>query len=486
MNVGIPGMGQMQRALRDAHAIDSKANERIATGKSVNSASDNAATFAVSSNLDAFTRSRNMLARSLNTQLQISEIADAGLAEVNHLLKRAREIAVQARSETLNSNERQFLQAEFESSIEEINRVAQTTQYEEQYLLRFRGIDIGFVVDRSSSMNGPADEVRDSITRFQQIFADGKLDAHMGVAHYYEESRGNDNDDGTQLFQDIGAESVEPALQKIVTDRIGGRVDPYGAIVQASGEDDPNDDDGFAWRDGVLKRVLVLVTDTNNESTYTEGPPLGDYATTYGETETANLMGSSDIVVHDISNSAAPYDEIVAATGGTHGDLANLANPTGANNPLTGTGGIAEQLVAELQNQTGGGIKQVGIFNNADEQIRTPVPVDVTPVNLNIDEANLSSAADAGAAIERLDAAIDTVNSLRSEIGAYQVRMDSIMDNNMATTEIETAAMATMTDANIAEEMAKKLEASVKAQAASALLMQAKALQRGSIEKLVA
>ena len=269
MNVGIPGMGQMQRALRDAHAVDSKANERIATGKSVNSAADNVAAFTVSSNLDAFSRSRNTLARSLNTQLQVSETADAGLAEVNNLLKRARELAVQGRSETLNQDERAFLQTEFSSTIDEINRVAQTTQYDGQYLLRFRGIDIGFVVDRSSSMDGPADEVRDSITTFQQIFSDGKLDAHMGVAHYYEEGDGDDNDDGTELFQDIGAESVEPALQEIVDSRYGGRVDPYGGIVQASGEDDPNGDDGFKWREDVLRRVLVLVTDTNNEDTYT-------------------------------------------------------------------------------------------------------------------------------------------------------------------------------------------------------------------------
>ena len=142
----------MQRALRDAHAVDSKANERIATGKSVNSAADNVAAFTVSSNLDAFSRSRNTLARSLNTQLQVSETADAGLAEVNNLLKRARELAVQGRSETLNQDERAFLQTEFSSTIDEINRVAQTTQYDGQYLLRFRGIDIGFVVDRSSSM----------------------------------------------------------------------------------------------------------------------------------------------------------------------------------------------------------------------------------------------------------------------------------------------------------------------------------------------
>ena len=259
--------------------------------------------------------------------------------------------------------------------------------------------------------------------------------------------------------------------------------------MQASGEDDPNGDDGFSWRNDVLKRVLIVVTDTNQEGSYTSGPtdvPPGPYLTSYDETATASLMQNSNIEVHSIANSSGPFDEIVSATGGSHGALSALAPPTGPSNPLTGAGELADQLVAELQSQTGGGIRQVGIFNSADDQAPTPVPVDVTPVNLDVDDASLLTSTDAGVAIDKLDAAIDTVNSIRADIGAYQVRMDSIINNNLSTSEIETAAMATMTDANIAEEMAKKLEASVKAQAASALLMQAKSLQRGSIEKLVA
>lgn len=478
-------MGGMQRSLRAAHAHDAKATERIATGKSVNSAKDNAAAFTVSSNLDTFSRSRRMLARGLNTQLEITEITDGGLEEVNRHLRRAKELAIQARSETLADLERSFVQMEFVDTIKEIDRLAQTTQYQGEYLLRFRGVDVGFVVDRSGSMNGPAANVRDSVAAFQQIFADGKLDAHIGVVHYYERNHssagGADNDDGVELFQDIGSASIEPAFQAIVDERYGGLVDPYTALVQSSGAEDIGPvvgDDTFSWRENTLGKVMILVTDTNDETDF-HTPALT-------EATTASKMAATGITVHTISNSTTPYDEITLATGGSQGSLSNLSDPNGASNPLTGTGGIAEQLVSDLQSQTGGGVQQVGIFGNDDNSVSSPVPVDVTPANLGLKDTSLQTVADAGEALDKLETAMDTVNGFRGHIGGYQNRLASIIDNNLNTSEVESAAAAGMVDADIAEEMALKIKSSVKAEAASMMMMQAQRLQRGTIEKLVA
>jgi flagellin len=477
-------MGGMQRSLRDAHAHDVKATERIATGKSVNSAKDNAAAFTVSSNLETYGQSRRMLARGLNTQLEIAELTDGALEEVNRQLKRAKEFAIQARSETLSDQERSYAQLEFDATLKEIDRLAQTTKYEDRHLLRFRGIDIGFVVDRSSSMDGPAANVRDSIAAFQQIFADGKLDAHMGVAHYYEKNHssagGADNNDGVELFQDIGSADVEPALQAIVTQRYGGFVDPYTGLVQASGSEDIGDipgDDTFSWRDDTLKKVMILVTDTHNETNF-HSPALS-------ETSTAAKLAATGITVHTIANNNDPYNEITQATGGTQGALSNLGDPVGISNPLTGTGGIAEQLVADLRSQSGGGEQQVGIFGNEDNVASSPIPVDVTPANLGLEGSDIATVANAGDALEQLETAIDTVNGYRAGVGAYQNRLASVIDNNLNTIEVESAASSVMVDADIAEEMALKMKSAVKADAASMMMMQAQRLQRGTIEQLM-
>jgi flagellin len=475
-------MGRMQRSLREAHQNDVEATEKIATGKSVNSAKDNAAAFAVSTNLDAFSRSRRILARSLNTQLQISEIADDGLAEINNQLRRAKELAIQARSETLNADERTFVAEQFSATIDEIDQLAQTTRYRDKYLLRFRGIDVGFLVDRSSSMGGEAADVRDSIAAFQQIFVDGKLDAHMGVAHYYRANHPSGNDggvDGTELYQDIGSADIEDALQQIVNQRYGGMVDPYAALLNASGVDDVGNDDTFSWRENTLKRVIIGVTDTGQEAIY---EPAATEASTGAD------LANAGFEVHFINdtNENSAFDDLVSATGGAQFDIADLVNPTGPLNPLTGTNGIAQQLVTELQNQSGGGNRQIGIFNSVDDRVNVPYPVDVTPVNLQLADADVSTVAGAADAIDRIDAAIDTVNSLRADMGAFQRRLDSIMTNNIQTTAAETAALAMMTDADIAEEMAIKLRSQVKANAAAMMMMQANKLQRGTIEKLVA
>jgi flagellin-like hook-associated protein FlgL len=253
-------------------------------------------------------------------------------------------------------------------------------------------------------------------------------------------------------------------------------VDPYSAILNASGVDDPNGDDTFSWREGTLKKILILVTDTNNEANYHSPPQT--------EATTAATMLNSGIEVHSITNQTAPYNDITTGTGGSQGDLSDMA-PTDPDNPLVGAGNIADQLVLELQNQTGGGVRQIGIFNTSNDRVTTPVPVDVTPINLDLADTNISTVDDAGDAMDKLEAAMDNVNSLRAGIGAYQRRLDSIMSSNIQTTETELGAVSTMTDANIAEEVASKMKASMKAQAASTILMQAKKLQRNSIEQLL-
>ena len=127
----------------------------------------------------------------------------------------------------------------------------------------------------------------------------------------------------------------------------------------------------------------------------------------------------------------------------------------------------------------------MGIFEGDDHVIATPLPIDVTPAVLGLEGSDIATTASAGDALARVDVAIDTVNEYRSDIGAFQNRVESIMNTNLETSEIEATAAAEMVDADIAEEMALKLKSSVKADAASMMMMQAQRLQRGSIQQLV-
>lgn len=103
--------------------------ERISSGLRINSAADDAAGLAVAENLDATTRSLGVAARNTNDGIGIIQTAESAANETSNILKRMRELAVQASSDTLGNDERAFIDQEVQALTQEIDRIAAVTDF---------------------------------------------------------------------------------------------------------------------------------------------------------------------------------------------------------------------------------------------------------------------------------------------------------------------------------------------------------------------
>jgi flagellin len=129
-------LNRTNRGLRQTFA-------RISSGLRINSARDDVAGLAMAENMQSDYMSLNQSVRNTNDGISVVQTAEGATNEVADMLKRMRELAVQAASETMHNNERAYVQDEFKQLTAEIDRIAQVTE--------FNGISLGN--DGNSKLN---------------------------------------------------------------------------------------------------------------------------------------------------------------------------------------------------------------------------------------------------------------------------------------------------------------------------------------------
>ncbi|OFZ28802.1 MAG: flagellin [Bdellovibrionales bacterium RIFCSPHIGHO2_01_FULL_40_29] len=145
---------------------------RLSSGFRINKASDDAAGLAISENLKAQIRGFRQANRNANDGISLVQVAEGGLSEVGNMLIRLRELGVQAASDTIGDRERAFVDIEYQQLKEEIDRVAQTTQFNGTPLLN----GMGGVLDIQIGVNNQ--EFEDRIT-FDAEASNASLESMM-------------------------------------------------------------------------------------------------------------------------------------------------------------------------------------------------------------------------------------------------------------------------------------------------------------------
>ena len=115
-------LGRTNRSLTESLA-------RISSGYRVNSASDDPAGAAVAINLETRNRSLQTAIRNANDGVSMIQTSESATNEVTDLLQRMRELAVEGSSETLGSDERSYLEDEFDELVDEVERIAANTEF---------------------------------------------------------------------------------------------------------------------------------------------------------------------------------------------------------------------------------------------------------------------------------------------------------------------------------------------------------------------
>ena len=118
-----------QRQMGNTRGSLDRSLERLASGSRINHAGDDAAGLAISENLRAQIRGIRQAKRNALDGVSLIQVSEGGLNELSNIIVRLRELAIQAASDTIGDTERQFADREFQSLKQEVDRIANSTNF---------------------------------------------------------------------------------------------------------------------------------------------------------------------------------------------------------------------------------------------------------------------------------------------------------------------------------------------------------------------
>lgn len=406
--------------------------ERLSSGLRINSAKDDAAGQAIANRMTAQITGLAQAQRNANDGISVAQTAEGALNQVNDNLQRIRELSVQAANGTNSANDLQSIQDEISQRLGEIDRISQETN--------FNGVDV--------------------------LASDQGLKIQVGA---------NDDQTITVNLKEITAETLK-LDQFRVTQNALNTSDPVNFVDVGSGN--------FAQADLSLAATSlsqVLGESVNvNDLTLREiqaadgtGTGTGTFAIEYkGEMYAAEQQAATGNV------NAENFSISAVDVGGTA-----QAVKIGINvDPVTGMATNAAYI------QTADGdFEQVTLAANS-VATGTTAAADAATVVANSSATYTPGTAFNGAAttdpLEKLDEALKTVDSLRSELGAVQNRFGDAI-NNLSTNETNlAAARSRIEDADYAVEVADMTRAQILQQAGTSVLAQANQIPQNVLSLL--
>jgi len=135
-----------QRFLEGNHIAQNRSLERLASGSRINRAGDDAAGLAISEKLKANIRSMQQATRNANDGVSLIQTAEGAMNEISNIFIRVRELSIQGANDTLSDTERKFVDKEVQSLKAEVDRIAQTTEFNGLHLLNGTGEALEFQV----------------------------------------------------------------------------------------------------------------------------------------------------------------------------------------------------------------------------------------------------------------------------------------------------------------------------------------------------
>ncbi len=126
------------RSLKSVGVMQAKASQRLSTGMKINSGADDAAGLAISEKMRSQVRGLDMASKNSQDAISLVQVADGGMQEIDNMVQRIRELTVQAANhtnETLTDADTTKLASEASHLIDEIDAMANRTEYNKQKLL---------------------------------------------------------------------------------------------------------------------------------------------------------------------------------------------------------------------------------------------------------------------------------------------------------------------------------------------------------------
>jgi flagellin len=215
--------------------------ERLSSGKRINSASDDAAGFAIAERMTAQIRGLNMAAKNAQDGLAMMATAENATNDVTDMLQRIRELAVQGANDTNSAKDREYLQDEVDALLTEINRVSTQTRYNNLILLdgqRSGTIQVGTEASQTVAFDiktidtdylgltgGVTTGTGDSATTTDGAVTNGTGENAGTINNLNDAASVTKIDLSSAANAALALEKITIAIEKVATDRAG-----YGAL----------------------------------------------------------------------------------------------------------------------------------------------------------------------------------------------------------------------------------------------------------------
>ena len=445
-----------------------KSTEKLSSGYKINRAADDAAGLSISEKMRK--QIRGLTQASSNAQDGISAVqtAEGALNEVQDMLQRMNELAVKAANGTNSMDDRSYIQNEIDQLTTEIDRVAETTKFNETYLLK-------------GNKQDPKE--------FTASYQINKLKTGTDIF----------TADGTKITTDTDLDAAITAGKDIYTaapTHSAASSTNTGLTLNYTGADLTTAKtlsyDGTNWKDGANTADLVALGISITAGTAANGDKITISAATAGtkaaETDYTAAPGKLyDADGNKISaNALDSYFDIDATTGDASLKTGKKLYTDAQGTTLLDATDIAN-YVATSQSKTATLTLKLHVGADATDNNQISVDIDAMSAdglgvkNLKVDGSDDTNAKNA---IETIKAAIQTVSTQRSALGAAQNRLEHTINNLDNVVENTTSAESQIRDTDMATEMVKYSNNNILSQAGQAMLAQANQSNQGVLSLL--
>ncbi|MCO7595881.1 MULTISPECIES: flagellin domain-containing protein [Pseudomonas] len=207
VNTNTTSLGVQKNLNRASDAL-STSMTRLSSGLKINSAKDDAAGLQIATRMTSQIRGQTMAIKNANDGISIAQTAEGAMQEQTNILQRMRELAVQSRNDSNSEDDRAALDAEYQSMLEEIDRIAASTQLNGKFLLDSTAGSMTFQVGSGATAN---DQI--TIDLSKDMSSGGALSDLAGTI-----ITGADSATAETNFQAAIA-AIDTALQEINTTR---------------------------------------------------------------------------------------------------------------------------------------------------------------------------------------------------------------------------------------------------------------------------
>ena len=464
------------RMLGLTQSSQAKSTEKLSSGYKINRAADDAAGLSISEKMRKQIRGLTQASANAEDGISTVQTAEGALNEVQDMLQRMNELAVKASNGTNSENDRTYIQNEIDQLTTEIDRVAETTKFNETYLLKgdkdaVKGYSYSYGTD----------------TKAGATFATGKNSTVTGsnTGAKITVSAATPADDKAAALQNDLLKALQKSGAKVTIAAGADGTSAANVAITVEGYDVASD--GKVSKDGVDTGITLTASAGNNNSTGTVA--LSDTLTLDSKAVTAAAKGAH----------AAFYDKDGNKI--SENALSNYFTSTTAGNTINTTklkdktlydafGNTVTPVAANIQSaQDQVGSLKLSLHVGADATSNNKIELNLDAMSakglgvngLRVDGATSTNADNA---IETIKEAIQKVSTQRSALGAVQNRLEHTINNLDNVVENTTSAESAIRDTDMATEMVKYSNNNILSQAGQAMLAQANQSNQGVLSLL--